>query len=214
MNLMPQHRIYIESHLGGGAVLRNKLPVERSIGIDADVAVVRAWDSCDLPNTEVLEGDAVGFLSSYDFCGDELVYCDPPYPRNTRRKARIYRKDYSKEDHQDLLEIVKKLPCMVMISSYSNSLYDDSLRDWEKVTFTAASHTGIREESVWLNFPRPDIPYDTRYLGDDFREREALRRRHGRLTEKIMRMPLAERYLLWNWATKQFSAEILEAAHG
>ncbi|WP_233575629.1 DNA adenine methylase [Noviherbaspirillum saxi] len=211
---MPHHRVYIESHLGGGAVLRNKQPVEHSIGIDADSEVVRTWADHDLPNTQILEGDAIAFLSGYDYRGDELVYCDPPYPVSTRRKARIYRRDYSTEDHLQLLEVITKLPCMVMISSYSNPIYEDVLRDWEKITFNAATHSGIREESVWINFPMPEAPYDTRYLGADFRQREALRRRHSRLADKIMRMPLAERHLLWSWAAEQYSNEIQEAVRG
>ncbi len=38
INLMPPHETYIESHLGGGAVLRNKRPAKANIGIDADVS--------------------------------------------------------------------------------------------------------------------------------------------------------------------------------
>ncbi len=211
---MPEHRVYIESHLGGGAVLRNKLPAAHSIGIDIDPAVSRQWVDHGMSNTEIREEDAISFLKSYEYRGDELIYCDPPYPIETRRRRQIYRRDYATTDHVELLKLVKSLPCMVMISSYSNPLYEEALRDWEKITFTAASHTGIREESLWINFPRPETPYDTRFLGDGFREREALRRRHARLTEKIMRMPQSERQLLWSWASEQFSHEMKERAHG
>src|SRR5687767_12605543 len=43
INLMPPHRVYIETHLGGGAVLRHKAPAELSIGIDSDPAVIGAF---------------------------------------------------------------------------------------------------------------------------------------------------------------------------
>ena len=34
--LMPPHDTYIESHLGGGAIMRRKPPAQRNIGIDLD----------------------------------------------------------------------------------------------------------------------------------------------------------------------------------
>ena len=36
INLMPLHEVYIETHLGGGAIMRNKRPARRNIGIDID----------------------------------------------------------------------------------------------------------------------------------------------------------------------------------
>ena len=36
INLMPPHDRYVETHVGGGAVLRHKLAAKKSIGIDLD----------------------------------------------------------------------------------------------------------------------------------------------------------------------------------
>ena len=43
INLMPPHRVYIETHLGGGAVLRHKIPAEFNIGIDRDPEAIREF---------------------------------------------------------------------------------------------------------------------------------------------------------------------------
>ena len=43
INLMPEHATYIETHLGGGAVMRHKRPAQRNIGIDVDAQVIDAW---------------------------------------------------------------------------------------------------------------------------------------------------------------------------
>jgi site-specific DNA-adenine methylase len=43
ISLMPPHRTYIETHLGGGAVLRHKRPAETNIGLEKDEAVVERW---------------------------------------------------------------------------------------------------------------------------------------------------------------------------
>jgi hypothetical protein len=48
ISLMPPHRTYIETHLGGGAVLRHKRPAETNIGLEKDEAVVERWGYCQL----------------------------------------------------------------------------------------------------------------------------------------------------------------------
>jgi len=40
INLMPPHDVYIETHLGGGAVIRNKKPARRNIGLEIDPKVI------------------------------------------------------------------------------------------------------------------------------------------------------------------------------
>jgi len=34
INLMPPHEVYIETHLGGGAVIRKKKPAKKNIGLN------------------------------------------------------------------------------------------------------------------------------------------------------------------------------------
>ena len=34
LGLFPPHRVYLESHMGGGAIMRRKAPALRSIGIE------------------------------------------------------------------------------------------------------------------------------------------------------------------------------------
>jgi len=42
INRMPPHRVYIEPFLGGGAVMRKKRPASVNIGLELDLAVLRA----------------------------------------------------------------------------------------------------------------------------------------------------------------------------
>lgn len=102
-DVLPPHPTYIETHLGGGAVLRHKKPARSSIGVDRDPAVIRSWRR-DFPLLATyIEADAVDFLASQRFVGDEVVYCDPPYLPSTRRRARVYRHDYGERDHVKML---------------------------------------------------------------------------------------------------------------
>ncbi len=86
INLMPPHDVYIETHLGGGAVMRKKRPARRNIGIEIDPEVIGKWSKMTAINMELIHGEALTYLRSYEFTGKEFVYCDPPYLRQTRRK--------------------------------------------------------------------------------------------------------------------------------
>lgn len=193
INLMPAHSTYIESHLGGGAVMRHKKPAKTNIGIDRDNLVIERWRG--RPSVcELVAGDATEFLRAYAFQGGELVYADPPYLKSTRRSAgKLYRHDLDEADHVRLLEVLKGLPCMVMISGYPSPLYDDALAGWRRVSFMAKTHVDRREECVWLNFEVPRQLHDGSHLGATFRERQSVKRRHQRWIERLDRMPAAER---------------------
>lgn len=193
INLMPPHTTYIESHLGGGAVMRHKKPAGTNIGIDRDSAVIERWrqlpQMCDL-----VVGDATEFLRTYPFKGTELVYADPPYLKATRRNAgRLYRCELDEPGHVRLLEVLRDLPCMVMVSGYRSGLYDEALAGWRRVSFMAKTHVELREECVWMNFDAPCRLHDGTYLGSTFRERQSVKRRHQRWIDRLDRMPPAER---------------------
>lgn len=205
INLMPPHHAYIETHLGGGAVMRNKRAAERSIGIDLDVKVINQWRANDPTYCELVHGDAHDFLRSFEFIGSELVYCDPPYVASTRRQTKIYRHEYDDTKHAELLELLFKLPCMVMVSGYDSELYGDALATWNKHSFQANTQRGMRTESVWFNFDPPASLHDATFLGANFREREAVRRRHERLFDRFERMNPVERHHVLQTLTAKFS---------
>lgn len=197
INLMPPHEIYIEAHLGGGAVMRHKYPAKRNIGIEIDSEVIQMWNDKKAIDFELIHDDAINFLRSYEFTGKELVYCDPPYLRETRKKyARIYKYEYTLEQHIKLLEVIKSLPCMVMISGYESKLYTVSLRGWHSHSYKAGCHHGVATEWVWMNYPPPVELHDYRHLGNGFRERERIRKKSNRWVAKLKSMPVLERQAL------------------
>src|SRR4051794_35841265 len=90
INVLPPHDTYIETHLGGGAVLRHKLPAQHSIGIDIDPNVIEWWQVRHPNLGEFIRGEATQILRDYPFTGSELLYCDPPYLPSTRKRQRVY----------------------------------------------------------------------------------------------------------------------------
>lgn len=196
INLMPLHRVYIESHLGGGAVLRHKRPAEVSIGIDIDAQVIEHWLAQPTKLCELAHADAVSFLASFAYQGDELIYADPPYVPSTRRREKIYRNEYFLEDHVRLLETLKRVPCKVMLSGYDSELYTQALPGWRKASFSAKTHVDVRQECVWMNFEPPARLHDGAYLGHTFRDRQTIKRRHARLENRFAQMDPVERHEL------------------
>jgi DNA adenine methylase len=225
INLMPPHRVYIEPFLGSGAVLRMKRPAKVNIGVDLDARAVEALrlqlaspelasgamanlqESSPetsslqklLASTKLTVGSGVEFLRAYPFRGDELVYCDPPYPLSVRRSKRaIYAHEFgTEEEHAELLRLIVALPCMVMISGYRSDLYDRALAKWRRAEFHTTNRAGQRTlECVWMNFAEPLELHDYRYLGRGFRERERIKRRRERFKAKLLRMPELERHAI------------------
>ncbi len=199
INQMPPHATYLEAFLGSGAVMRAKRPAAANIGVDIDADVLARWTGAEVPNLCLLQEDALKVLASPSISDDTLVYCDPPYLLSTRRQQRhIYRCELERpEQHLELLNILKKLDCFVMISGYFSELYAGELADWRTITFTAQTRGGKpAEEWLWMNYPKPKELHDYRYLGANFRERERIGRRQKRWIERLERMPEDERFAL------------------
>lgn len=90
---------------------------------------------------------------------DTLHFVDPPYVHSTRvrgtGKARYYRHEMEDQAHVELLDALKSLQGMVVVSGYASDLYRDALAGWEVHTTTSRISAGrggaIRSEFAWLN---------------------------------------------------------------
>ncbi len=90
---------------------------------------------------------------------DTLFYVDPPYPfasRSQKRKGTDlyhgYRHELTDEQHQELLDRVRSLKGMVVLSSYPNARYARALRGWEvRETKALADGAKPRREALYLN---------------------------------------------------------------
>jgi len=188
--LMPPHDTYIETHLGGGAIMKRKPPALHNIGIDIDPKALADFD-CDYPVQKV-NGCAHRFLADYDYCGRELIYSDPPYLRHTRTSGRRYRFDYEQPDHVELLELLKRLPCHVIVSGYPSRLYDELLADWRRVELQVMNQAGVRTEKLWLNFT-PDRVHWASFAGKNFTDRQRIKRKAASWAKRYQALPRAER---------------------
>lgn len=133
-----------------------------------------------------------------------VIYADPPYFMPTRRsKARLYSAEPTDQTfdgkdeswHVSLLNILDALECNVLLSGYMSELYEQRLKapKWRAISYTTMTHGGPAEEWLWCNFPKPRELHDYRYLGHNRRERERIRKKKKRWTEKLRNMPELER---------------------
>lgn len=217
---MPPHDVYVEPFLGGGAVMLRKRPARSTIGIDLDVGAVRlvaaaAAGSADIvraagnagddgcgpghvPGYTFLVGDAISYLQNLR-CGPEwLIYCDPPYPIESRSsRRRMYRYELSDARHGEFLAAIRRLPAKAMVSGYHCPMYDQALSSWRVVEYwTVARSGGRRRECLWCNFREPVELHDYRYYGGDYRERERVKRKRARWVRRLSEMPVLERRLI------------------
>ncbi len=188
--LMPPHDTYIESHLGGGAIMKRKPPALNNIGIDIDPRALAAFE-CDYP-VQRINGCAHQFLAAYDYRGYELIYSDPPYLKQTRTSGRRYRFDYEEQDHIELLELLKRLPCNVILSGYPSALYDELLGGWRNLKLQVMNQGGVRTEKLWFNFT-PDRVHWASYAGKNFTDRQRIKRKAVNWAKRYQVMPRAER---------------------
>lgn len=62
-----------------------------------------------------------------------LLYIDPPYPEESRKAKNVYKHEFTKQDHIDLLDMSNKSKSQIIISTYPNDLYEKKLskRKWK-----------------------------------------------------------------------------------
>lgn len=207
ISLMPPHRVYIEPFLGGGSILLRKRLAEVNVGIDLDDRAIERFRQLVPPEiamrVELECGDGIRFLRRSNLTRDTLVYLDPPYMMETRSSKRpIYRHhlnqdEFSPKQHARLLEYIKQLPCLVMISGYESEMYSRTLSHWRRAEFQTTNRAAERtREIVWMNYPEPLELHDYQFLGEGFRERERIKRKRARWRNRLLRMPAQERHAL------------------
>jgi DNA adenine methylase len=161
-------RLIIRSFMGFGSNAHNG----RSAGFRANSnrsGTTPAQDWANYPDAlpaliERLRGvvienrDAIAVMAAHD--GPEVLhYVDPPYLPETRSPAnkydlkyRRYRHEMAPADHARLLDYLRTVEGIVVLSGYASEMYDAALHDWKRVEMAAfADGARARVEVAWLN---------------------------------------------------------------
>lgn len=115
-----------------------------------------------LQNVTIENGSAFEMFDKYD-TPTTLWYLDPPYAKESRKSKSVYKYELEDEAQYRLMDEIKFLTGMVVLSGYPNSIYAKELRGWKTITKTvlcysstsAGSRKGAkkpeRTEVLWFN---------------------------------------------------------------
>ncbi len=90
-----------------------------------------------------------GVVQEFD-SPETLFYLDPPYPKETRRDG-WYDFEMSDTDHDELLDTLKGIQGMAVLSGYHNEAYADLQNNgWELVEFQRSCNAAARTKHTQL----------------------------------------------------------------
>jgi len=82
-----------------------------------------------------------------------FMYLDPPYLLETRKNKKVYRFEFTDNDHEELLKLITNSKAKIIISGYENKLYREYLSGWRFEIKTTKDQAGNKKcECIWLNF--------------------------------------------------------------
>lgn len=93
--------------------------------------------------------DAMELMRRWD-SPDTLYYVDPPYTLDSRKDKSLYRFELPAGGQETLIELLRGLSGMVLLSGYPNPLYDQL--GWHCETLEVADRSNdVRTECLWIN---------------------------------------------------------------
>jgi DNA adenine methylase len=154
-------RLIIRSFMGFGSNGHNKATGFRANSNRSGTTPAHDWvnypDSLAhvvlrLQGVTVESKDAKAVMLQHD-APTTLHYVDPPYVMGTRSDdGADYAHELTDDDHSVLLDCLKGLSGMVVLSGYPHPLYDDALTGWMRVEREAlADGAKKRTEVLWIN---------------------------------------------------------------
>ena len=114
-----------------------------------------------LSGVQIMNRSFEWFFEKFDE-PDVLMYLDPPYMLSTRQTKKDYKHELSNEQHMQLIELCIASKNQIIISGYSNELYEQlEVAGWQKFIFNTRSHMiakykgkadFVRQDCIWFNF--------------------------------------------------------------
>lgn len=153
-------RLIVRSYMGFGSNGTHRKTGFRANSNRSGTTPARDWANYPDPLAAVAERmvgvtvenrDAKAVMAAHDGPGT-LHYVDPPYMPETRDKGGDYAHELTAVQHVELLQFLRTLGGMVVLSGYPSPVYDDLLADWTRVERKAlADGARARTEVLWIN---------------------------------------------------------------
>ena len=199
ISLLPPHGVFVEPFAGTSPLSAVKLPARRTIVIDCNPVVVAELEGLTSDWAEVTLGDGVVFMETLGDDGGAvecekaepltariLVVCRPPAIRVRTHLAKA-KPFWSEAEHRRFLRVANRLKCFTAVVARSSPLYETELAGWTRVRLTRICSES-RGYVSWLNFARPTVLHDYRFIGGNKSGCRAVRRQQERLINKLHQM--------------------------
>lgn len=116
-----------------------------------DLPEIIAESCLRLKDAQIENIDAITLIQRYNN-PNALIYCDPPYLPETRKKN-MYKVEMTFDEHILLLEACKNSSAKIIISGYDSDLYNEYLSDWNVDQIATTAQMGKhRMEKIWFNY--------------------------------------------------------------
>lgn len=125
-----------------------------------------------LTDVQITNRDAIDVIETFD-TEKGLIYCDPPYPPQTREFEDAYGEEMVEQDHREMAATLRDCDADVAVSSYHTELYNELFIEhgWERVDaeekkLSASQGTGegtSRTESLYVNYEVTDEMLDNAF---------------------------------------------------
>ncbi len=207
INLIPPHDLFMSPFAGHCGVARNIKPSRTMTVIDRDPNVIAWWGKWtqkhDRSPIQVIHGnglDVLGLASTrylilQSWRSGAFIFCDPPYVLSKRAHGKQYDFEMTDAEHRQLVDSLLELTsygAQIMVCGYKSRLYKP-LKHWRTIDHQVPTRGGLQWERIWMNYPDPVELHDYRFIGDDRRERERIRRRQRNWLSQLSAMAPRER---------------------
>lgn len=136
-----------------------------------------------------------GTAATHDSAAKYFIFGDPPYVLDTRVKLNMYVHEMSDAQHVDFVDLATRTNAsryQMLICGYPSPLYRP-LKSWRIFNHMVPGRAGLRRERVWMNYCEPIDLHDYRFIGNNRRSRERIRRRQINWRSQLARMSVQER---------------------
>lgn len=212
INHIPKCDLYVEPFLGNGSIFHNlKLPA-LSVVNDIDTAVIDAFVFASAANESIIVKNTCyqNIIEAYDSAKNAVFYFDPPYRFETRlSQQKYYKHDWTDREHDIFLQRIQSMESNVILSHYPCSFYDKGLKDWRTFDFESMTRNGLRTERIYMNFAKPEILQDYKFLGENFTDRQRIKRKIKRHIARLEELQEDERTGILSALFEKFNTESL-----
>ncbi|MDN5300944.1 MAG: adenine methylase [Thermoanaerobacteraceae bacterium] len=120
---------------------------------------------------EVKNDDGLNLIEQYKDEKHVILFLDPPYLQETRSAKNVYELEFTREQHERLLYLVKDAMCKIILLGYKSDLYDSILlngdKGWRSFVLDeiplSCQNVSLGEQKrkvckhVWINFEPNDL---------------------------------------------------------